>query len=103
MAVTSLLGSSGGRRSRSGTLTVVVVNVEDTAGGLGRRGGDVGARRSSGRGSRGSSRRSGSGRSGSRGGGLGVRVAVVLVSDTSLSTASDLEGVDVWMSATTRT
>jgi hypothetical protein len=93
MTVTSLLGSGGSRGSRGGAFTVIVVVVEDATGRLGRGSGNVGA---------GGGRRSGSGR-GSRsrdsGRGGGVRVVVViLVSDTCLTTASDLESIDIYPS-----
>jgi hypothetical protein len=99
MTVASLLGSGGSRGSRGGTFTVVVVVVEDATGRLGRGSGNVGAG-----GGRGSGRGCGSGR-GSRsrdsGRGGGVRVVVVimiLVSDTCLTTASDLESIDIYPS-----
>lgn len=99
MTVASLLGSGGSRGSRGGTFTVVVVVVEDATGRLGRGSGNVGG----GSGSRSSGGRgSGSGRGGRDSGRAGgVRVVVVimiLVSDTRLTTASDLESIDVYPS-----
>lgn len=83
-----------GRGSSGGAGTVVVVDVEDTTGGLGGRSGDVGTGGRSGGGGRLGGGGGGGSESGGRGGSIRVSVVVVRVlghsSDTSVTTSSDL-------------